>query len=227
MDEWLSDREQGGFYDSQDADYSLDDDGDYFTWSLDEAKGVLSGEELEVAKLHYDIGEVGEMNHNHQKNVLHVTTSVGDIAKRLKKPPEQIRKVLDTAKKKMYTARLARPTPYVDKTVSVSWNGLCISAYLKAAQVLKLDSARKFALRSLDRVLSQGWSDKSGLQHVIAYSDPQIAKAPQAAKIKIPGVLDDYAFTIIACLHTYQPTPSLSYYHFPGYTPSTLITPLH
>ena len=28
MDEWLSDRELGGFYASQDADDSLDDDGD-------------------------------------------------------------------------------------------------------------------------------------------------------------------------------------------------------
>ena len=33
MDEWLSDREHGGFYASQDADYSMDDDGDYFTWT--------------------------------------------------------------------------------------------------------------------------------------------------------------------------------------------------
>ena len=28
MDEWLSDRERGGFYASQDADDSLEDDGD-------------------------------------------------------------------------------------------------------------------------------------------------------------------------------------------------------
>ena len=34
--EVLSDQERGGFYASQDADYSLDDDGDYFTWTLDE-----------------------------------------------------------------------------------------------------------------------------------------------------------------------------------------------
>jgi uncharacterized protein YyaL (SSP411 family) len=38
MDEWLSDRAHGGFYASQDADYSMDDDGDYFTWTLEEAK---------------------------------------------------------------------------------------------------------------------------------------------------------------------------------------------
>ena len=31
VNEVLSDQENGGFYASQDADYSLDDDGDYFT----------------------------------------------------------------------------------------------------------------------------------------------------------------------------------------------------
>ncbi len=41
MDEWLSDRERGGFYASQDADINMDDDGDYFTWTLDEARAVL------------------------------------------------------------------------------------------------------------------------------------------------------------------------------------------
>ncbi len=42
MDEWLTDREHGGFYASQDADFSLDDDGDYFTWTRDEAAEVLT-----------------------------------------------------------------------------------------------------------------------------------------------------------------------------------------
>ncbi len=46
MDEWLTDRERGGFYASQDADVSLDDDGDYFTWTRDEAAAVLTAEEL-------------------------------------------------------------------------------------------------------------------------------------------------------------------------------------
>ena len=37
----MTDHELGGFYASQDADINLDDDGDYFTWTLDEAKAVL------------------------------------------------------------------------------------------------------------------------------------------------------------------------------------------
>jgi uncharacterized protein YyaL (SSP411 family) len=208
MDEWLTDQQHGGFYGSQDADYSLDDDGDYFTWTLDETKAVLSGEELEVATLHYDIGEVGEMHHNHHKNVLHITNSLEDIGQRLGKSSTEVQSILNSAKQKMYAARLKRPTPYVDKTVYVSWNALCISAYLRAAQALKIESARKFALRSLDRVLSEGWHADSGLQHVIAYSDPQ------AIKKQAPGVLDDYAFTVIACLDAYEATADLSYFHF-------------
>jgi uncharacterized protein len=208
MDEWLTDREHGGFFASQDADFSLDDDGDYFTWTLDEAKAVLRGEELEAAASYYDIGEVGEMHHNPQKNVLYVRVPIEDLATRLKKTPEQTQAILDSAEKKMYAARKKRPTPYVDKTVYVSWNALCISAYLKAAQALELESARKFALRSLDRILSQGWNSSGGLAHVIAYSDPK------AGKRSISGVLDDYAFTVIACLDAYEASADLSYFHF-------------
>jgi uncharacterized protein YyaL (SSP411 family) len=163
---------------------------------------------LQVAMLHYDIGEVGEMHHNHAKNVLYLRTPVSEIAQRLKKPEQDVQRLLDSAKQKMLAERLNRPTPFVDKTVYVSWNALCISAYLQAAQVLSVDATRKFALRSLDRILSHGWNPKSGLQHVIAYSDPKAEKRP------LPGVLDDYAFMVIACLGAYEASTDLSYFHF-------------
>jgi len=118
---------------------------------------VLGTDELQVAMLHYDIGEVGEMHHNPAKNVLYLRASIAEVAERVKKTPQEVQTILDSAKKKMYAARLQRTTPFVDKTVYVGWNALCISAYLKAARVLKLDDARRFALRSLDRILSQGW----------------------------------------------------------------------
>src|SRR5581483_9800702 len=208
IDEWLSDRERGGFYASQDADISLDDDGDYFTWTLGEAKAVLTEEELQVAALHYDINEIGEMHHNPAKNVLYVRASVEEISKRLNLEPEKIKTLLASAKKKLYAARLKRPTPYIDKTVYTGWNALCISAYLEAAKVLGVDTARHFALRSLDRILAEGWNSNKGLAHVIAYSDPDAAKRPTS------GGLDDYAFTAIACLDAYEATSDISYFNF-------------
>jgi uncharacterized protein len=231
LDEWLSDQERGGFYASQDADINMDDDGDYFTWTLDETRAVLTEEEAQVAAMHYDINEVGEMHHNPAKNVLYVRESVEEIAGRLKMGAEPVKDLLASAKKKMYAARLLRTTPYVDKTVYVGWNSLCVSAYLEAAKVLQLADARRFALRSLDRVLAEAWNDRREkdqrenragespaatgvpasqglLLHVVSYSDPQ------AERREVAGLLEDYAFTALACLDAYEATSDLSYFRF-------------
>jgi len=207
MDEWLSDRERGGFYASQDADISMDDDGDYFTWTLDEARAVLTEEEAQVAALHYDINEIGEMHHKPAKNVLYVRAPIEEIARRMSLSAERVESLLDSAKKKMYAARLQRPTPYIDKTVYVGWNSMCVSAYLEAAKVLGLDAARRFALRSLDRILAEAWK-QSRLLHVVAYSDPQ------AHPREVAGLLEDYAATTLACLDAYESTADLSYFKF-------------
>ncbi len=215
MDEWLSDRERGGFYASQDADINMDDDGDYFTWTLDETRAVLTEEEATVAALRYDINEIGEMHHNPAKNVLFVRASLDEITKRTNLAPERVIDLLSSATHKMYAARLKRPTPYIDKTAYVGWNSLCISAYLEAARVLELEDARKFALRSLDRLLSDAWrhpandgAEGARLLHVIAYSDPK------AEHREVAGMLDDYAFTALACLDAYEATSDFSYFKF-------------
>jgi hypothetical protein len=215
MDEWLSDRAHGGFYASQDADYSMDDDGDYFTWTLAEAKAVLTEDEAAVATAYYDIQEVGDMHHNPAKNVLYVKSSLEEIARRLSIPVERARALLEAARKKMYAARLLRPTPYVDKTVYAGWNAMCVSAYLEAGKVLDLAEARHFALRSLDRLLSEGWDAKRGMKHVIAYSEAS-SDAPSDTKTerRVSGVLEDYAFAVSACLDAYEATADLSYYRF-------------
>jgi len=220
MDEWLSDRARGGFYASQDADYSMDDDGDYFTWTLEETKAALTEDEAAVAALYYDIKEAGDMHHNPAKNVLHVRastrTGVEEIARRLNIPEERARALLAAAKKKMYAARLLRPTPYVDRTVYAGWNAMCVSAYLEAAKALDLAEARHFALRSLDRLLAEGWNAERGMKHVIAYSEvyPDSRAERREGAVAVPGVLDDYAFAVIACLDAYEATADLSYFRF-------------
>jgi hypothetical protein len=230
MDEWLSDRQRGGFYASQDADISMDDDGDYFTWTLDEARTVLTEEEVQVAALHYDINEVGEMHHNPAKNVLYVRAPIDEIARRMSLNVERVKEILDSAKKKMYAARLQRQTPYLDKTVYAGWNSMCVSAYLEAAKVLNLADARRFALRSLDRILAEAWKHQahagegtratqagSRLLHVVAYSDPN---APHR---EVAGLLEDYAATALACLDAYEATAALSYFKFARDIADTMI----
>ena len=206
VDGVLSDQKHGGFYASQDADISLDDDGDYFTWTLDEAKSVLNEEEFQAASLHYDINEIGEMQHDPMRNVLYQRASVDELALRMNLAPERVRELLQSAKQKMYAARLKRQTPYIDKTIYTNWNALFISAYLKAASALGSDDAKRFALRSLDRILAEAWNPKTGLKHVVAYSDPD------STKPATEGFLDDYAYTANACLDAYESTADLTYF---------------
>jgi uncharacterized protein len=206
MDEWLSDRKLGGFYASQDADFSLDDDGDYFTWTRDEAAAVLTEEELAVAGAYYDIGEIGDMHHNPAKNVLHVRTTIQSVARSNGLNVEVAKELLAQAKAKMYAARLQRPTPYVDKTIYTAWNGMCISAYIEAGRVLGMPEPLAFGLKSLDRVLSDAWDSSAGMAHVVAYGEVG------SGAVKVPGVLDDYVFVGHAALDAWEATGEKRYY---------------
>src|SRR5271165_2543984 len=208
MDEWLSDRERGGFYASQDADINLDDDGDYFTLTADEARAVLSPDEFQAASLHYGIGDTGQMHHNPAKNVLQVSMLSDEIASNMGRDITEVLDLLAVARAKLNAARSQRPTPFVDKTVYTNWNALCISAYLHYARVTRRSDARQFALRSLDRILAEAWDPELGLSHVIAYSDPG------AGRRFVRGLLDDYAYTAIACLDAYEITGDMSYFRF-------------
>jgi uncharacterized protein YyaL (SSP411 family) len=205
MDGWLTDRQNGGFYGSQDADMTLDDDGDYFTWTRAEAAEVLSPDELEVAATYYDIGDLGDMHHNPAKNVLHVKRPIEPVAKELKREPTEVVGLLASARAKLATTRAARPTPYVDRTIYTGWNAMAISAYLQASSTLQAVGTREFATRTLDRILNEAWSDKDGLAHVVAY-------AAGEGGPRIPGVLDDYALLVHACLDAWEHTLELRYY---------------
>ena len=213
MDEWLSDREHGGFYASQDADINLDDDGDYFTWTRDEAKAVLTDEEFEAAALHYDIEPTGEMHHNPAKNVLWLRALPEEVASRMGIDVAKALDLLASAKTKLYAARLQRPTPFVDKTVYVNWNAMCVSAYLQAAQVLtdlttraSSHCARSIASCRRPGTKTAGWRTSSPM--------PTQRTCQRRNCDFVRGMLDDYAFTALACLDAYEVTGAISYFNF-------------
>jgi uncharacterized protein YyaL (SSP411 family) len=202
VNEVLSDQENGGFYASQDADYSLDDDGDYFTWTLEELRAALLPDEAGVMELYYDVETHGEMHHNPAKNVLWIARSTADIAKQLSLDETSVRLIIAKGKGKMLGARLPRPTPFVDKTMYVSWNAMFVSAYLDAAKVLDGSTAqncRKFALKTMDRMLKEVWSESRGFGHRIG--------GPA-----LDGSLDDQVFSVLALLDAYEATLDPRYF---------------
>ncbi len=205
IDSTMTDRAHGGFYSSQDADINLEDDGDYFTWTRDEARAVLNDQEFSFAARYWDIGELGDMHHNPRKNVLYIRFSLDDAAREAGLSLDDARALLASARQKLLAARAQRPTPFIDRTLYTGWNAMAVTAYLEAARVLRLSQVKDFALKSLDRLLAQAWDGGQALAHVIAYADTVPA-------LRIPGNLEDYAFTIHACIDAWLATGSLEYY---------------
>jgi len=211
LDTTMTDRERGGFFASQDADIDLDDDGDFFTWTLDEARAELDADELAVASRYYDIGELGDMHHNPAKNVLHVRFTPEEVSTDAGKSIDDVHPLLESARRKLLAARMLRPTPFIDRTLYTGWNAMAVTAYLESARVLRMDSARGFALLTLRRLLAEAWDGGENLYHVIAY--PALRNTAEAlASEKVPGTLDDYAFTIHACIDAWFASGKMEFY---------------
>ena len=186
---------EGGFYASQDADYSLEDDGDYFTWTLEELRAALDQPEAEVAAQYYQVEQHGEMHHNPAKNVLFIDQPVEAIAARLKLEPQEVETTLTAAKAKMVAVRAQRPTPCVDTTLYASWNGMMISALLEAYKVLGDEASCAAALQAVDRMLGIAYAPARGMYHCIV-----------DGRAQIEGLLDDQVFMIIGLLDAYEVT---------------------
>jgi uncharacterized protein YyaL (SSP411 family) len=199
----LSDQENGGFYASQDADYSLDDDGDFFTWTLDEVRAVLTPEESRVIELYYDVEPHGEMHHNPTKNVLWIARGFNEIGQILQRDPDEIVTIKLKAEGKMMQARLKRPVPFIDRTMYAAWNAMFASAFLEASHSLFTpwiaEQCKSFALKTLDRMLKEAWNDERGFSHRIG--------GPA-----LEGSLDDQVFSVLALLDAYEATLDPRYF---------------
>jgi uncharacterized protein YyaL (SSP411 family) len=196
----LSHRE-AGFYASQDADINLDDDGDYFTWTLDELKAVLDEPEASVAVLYYHVEAQGEMHHNPAKNVLFIDQPLSAIAARLNLDEAKVEELLANSQRKMADARARRQMPFIDKSIYTSWNGMLISALLEAYRVLGLSGERDRALATLDLLMAKAYDREKGMFHSLVGDFP-----------RIEGLLEDQVFIIAALLDAYEITGTRTYF---------------
>jgi uncharacterized protein YyaL (SSP411 family) len=182
----------GGFYASQDADVTPDDEGGYFTWTEGDFRRVLTADEYAVLSLHL-LHERGAMHHDDSKHVLFIVTAPEDIARRLGRSMENVVSLIDQGKKKLLSERDRRKAPYLDTALYTSLNGMLIASCLRAFRVLRDRWCRDFALLSLGRILRERMVNGE-LMHAET----------------VPAVLDDYIFLIDALVEAYETTADRS-----------------
>ena len=184
---------RGGFYASQDADVTPEDEGGFFTWTDDELKAALDDEEYKVLSLRL-VGSKGRMHHDKAKGVLYVARTVTEIGKALGLPSPSVEKIVERGKKKLLEARNGRSRPYVDTALYTSLNGLAIAAFIKAYRFLNIRDAGDFAFKSIDRVLEKNVHDGR-----LLHSEG------------VPALLDDYVFFSWGLIEAYEATGRKEY----------------
>ena len=197
--------DEGQFFSAEDADSPVPGnpqehaEGAFYVWEKGEITDVLGPQGADLFAFHYGVEPVGNVRADPQgelsgKNVLMVSHTVDETAGRFSKTPDEIRGALADARSCLLEARSKRPRPHVDDKAITAWNGLMISAYARAYQILGEDKDLASAKAAADFVRRRLYDKNSGL----------LLRRYRKGEVAIEGYADDYAFMIQGLLDLYE-----------------------
>ena len=187
-------------------------EGAFYVWTKKEIDDAL-GDAAEVFDFHYAVqphGNAPEGSDPHDefrgKNILIERHTVAETAERFKKSEQEIRDSLAKSSEKLFAIRAKRPRPHLDDKIITAWNGLMISAYARAAQVLDNPPARNAThsvagglyLEIATRAAKFLWANLYDKESRLLYRNYR------GGRSDIEGFADDYAFVIQGLLDLYE-----------------------
>ncbi|HXG61914.1 MAG TPA: thioredoxin domain-containing protein [Planctomycetota bacterium] len=173
---------EGAFYSAEDAD-SEGIEGKFYVWNPAQVRQVLGEKDAERFCRAFDVTPEGNWEPFEESIPRHqsVLRLVEDGS-------------FDDLRRRMFEARSRRVRPGRDDKVLTSWNGLMISAFARAAQVLEEPRYREAAARAARFLLAR---------HV---REGVLLRTSRLGEAKIEGYLDDHAFLAAALLDLYETT---------------------
>ncbi len=188
---------EGGFYSAEDAD-SEGYEGKFYCWTRAELARLLTPEEFKAAVRYFGVTEQGNfIDHSHphplpKQNVLGIVDpNLSDSEKRL----------IASAKEKMFDARAKRIRPHLDDKVLASWNGLLLGALARAYAVLGNETFRSAAEKNLVFIRKNLWLADEGnptgtLYHRWRDGERDNVQLLEGYAFLLSGVIDLYEATL-------------------------------
>jgi len=183
----------GGFRSALDAD-SEGVEGKYYVWTSEELKSILSPEDFLIASTVYDIDKRSLWEHDN--NVLMRWETEGVLASDLGLSPSGLSEKIVAINSILSVRRDSRIKPGLDDKVLTSWTALTVSGLCSAYKAFNDPTHLQRAERALNFILDDARKSDGSLYHVYH------AKGGH----HISGFLEDYAFTIAACIDMYEVT---------------------
>ena len=182
------DPEEGGFYSAEDAD-SEGHEGKFYVWSLDEVESALDSETARIFCDYYDVTAHGNFEGS---NILHPRLEREPYAESLGMTPEELERLLDGAKRRLFEIRKKRVRPGLDDKVLAAWNGMMLTAFAEAAFVFDSAEYLETSLINGEFLYSKMWT--GGRLH----------RNWTEGRARLNGYLDDYAQVVEGWLALYQ-----------------------
>ena len=186
----------GGFYSTQDAD-SEGIEGKFFVWSEAEILAILGPDSGRTFCVCYDVGPHGNWE---ETNILNRCKTHAQAAQVLNIPERQLATQLTESRQKLFQVRSQRIWPGRDEKILTSWNGLMLSAFAQAAQVLAEPRYSLAAQRAADFLLGTLKQPDDRLWHT--FKDGQS---------RLNAYLDDYACAIDGLIDVFQAVQDSKY----------------
>jgi uncharacterized protein YyaL (SSP411 family) len=177
---------EGGFWAAVDAD-SEGEEGRFYYWTAEEIRTTL-GDEASFALAWYGVVDGPE------PQVLHAPRPLAAVAEALELDPTDAGARLARARARLLEVRARRAAPHTDRKVVTAWNGLMVSAFARAANVLGDPAHARAATRAADFLLTQ--LRRGG----------RLQRSWFEGRASGEGYLEDYAFVIAGLLDVYEAT---------------------
>ncbi|MFZ0918446.1 MAG: thioredoxin domain-containing protein [Candidatus Udaeobacter sp.] len=192
-------------------------EGAFYIWTKKEIDAAL-GDAAEIFDFHYGVqahGNAPEGSDPHdefrRKNILIERHTIAETAEHFRntgilpvgpagaspadqKPEDAVRALLKRCREKLFAIRAKRPRPHLDDKVIAAWNGLMISAFARAAQVLGEPRYLDIATRAANFLR----------EHLYDSSRKILYRNYREGRSDIEGFADDYAFVSKALLDLYE-----------------------
>jgi uncharacterized protein YyaL (SSP411 family) len=187
----------GGFYSSEDAD-SEGEEGKFYVWKRAEVLSTLGEDDGAIFCDFFDITEEG--NFEHGNSILNTPLSLGQFAAQKGKTVQDLSKLINTCKRRLFNLREKRVRPGRDDKTLAAWNGLMLTAFAEAANILGRDDYREMAVRNAEFITSQ------------LMKDGRLLRTYKSGRAKLNGYLEDYAYVIEGLLAVYEATFELRFF---------------
>ena len=206
----------GGFFSAEDADSLFEHgkpehgEGAFYIWTKKEIYTAL-GDAAEIFDFHYGVQSHGNAPEGSDpqeefrgQNILIERHTIAETGQHFKKSEDEVHQSLTRARERLFSIRAKRPRPHLDDKIIAAWNGLMISAYARAAQLLDEPRYLEIATRAANFTRKQLWGDSRKL----------LFRSYRDGCGNIEGFADDYAFVVRGLLDLYEASFDIEWLKF-------------